>query len=183
MPPFRPITAYGVAKAFAVDMVRVYRQAFGLFCVNAICYNHESPRRGENFVTRKITKAVARIATQGGPKLQLGAISATRDWGYAPEYVEAMWRMMHAETAQDLVLATGVSTSVGGFLEHAFAHVGLDWEEHVEVDERFLRPADAAALVGNASCAAAAIGWRATTGVAALARLMVDADMAAYRGI
>ena len=100
--PFRPITPYGVAKAFAVDMVRVYRQAFGLFCVNAICYNHESPRRGESFVTRKITKAAARIASEGGPKLQLGAISATRDWGYAPEYVEAMWRMMNAETAQDL---------------------------------------------------------------------------------
>ena len=179
--PFRPITPYGVAKAFAVDMVRVYRQAFGLFCVNAICYNHESPRRGESFVTRKITKAAARIASQGGPKLQLGAISATRDWGYAPEYVEAMWRMMNAETPQDLVLATGVSTSVGDFLAHAFAHVGLDWQDHVEVDERFLRPADAAALVGNASRAAVAIGWRAQTDVGALARLMVDADLAALR--
>lgn len=180
--PFRPITPYGVAKAFAVDMVRVYRQAFGLFCVNAICYNHESPRRGESFVTRKITRAAARIAVEGGPKLILGALDTTRDWGYAPEYVEAMWRMMMADTAQDLVLATGVSTSVGQFLDYAFAHAGLDWHDHVERDPRFLRPADAAALVGDARRAGAAIGWRPKTDAATLARIMVDADLTAMRG-
>lgn len=179
--PFVPITPYGVAKVFAVDMVRVYREAFGLFCVNAICYNHESPRRGESFVTRKITRAVARIATEGGAKLQLGALGATRDWGYAPEYVEAMWRMMSADVPRDLILATGISTSVGQFLDHAFSHAGLDWRDHVEVDGKFLRPADAVALIGDPARAQAEIGWTARTDVAALARLMVDADLSDFR--
>jgi GDPmannose 4,6-dehydratase len=174
---FRPITPYGVAKSFAVDMVRVYRESFGLFCCNAICYNHESPRRGDSFVTRKITKAVALTALGHGGRLKLGNLAATRDWGYAPEFVEGMWRVLQADSPMDIVLATGVSTSVERFLEYAYSHVGLVWEDHVEVDAKFVRLADARALVGNPDTAKRVLGWSARVTAPELARIMVDADI------
>ena len=179
--PFRPITPYGVAKSFAVDMVRVYRESFGLFCCNAICYNHESPRRGDSFVTRKITKAVARAALGERGRLKLGNLTATRDWGYAPEYVEGMWRLLQADSPMDVILATGVSTSVERFLEYAYSHVGLAWEEHVEVDAKFVRLADARALVGNPETAKQVLDWSARVTAPELARIMVDADVALAR--
>lgn len=181
--PFRPITPYGVAKSFAVDMVRVYRESFGLFCCNAICYNHESPRRGDSFVTRKITKAVARAALGEGGRLKLGSLTATRDWGYAPEYVEGMWRLMQADAPRDVVLATGISTSVERFLEYAYSHVGLAWEDHVEVDAKFVRLADSRALVGNPETAKQILDWSARVTAPELARIMVDADVALARSL
>ena len=179
--PFRPITPYGVAKSFSVDMVRVYRESFGLFCCNAICYNHESPRRGDSFVTRKISKAVARAALGHEGRLTLGNLSATRDWGYAPEYVEGMWRLLQQESPVDIVLATGLSTSVEGFLEYAYSHVGLDWRDHVDVDAKFIRPADGQALVGNPEIANRLLGWSARVTAPDLARIMVDADIVSAR--
>lgn len=175
--PFRPITPYGVAKSFSVDMVRVYRESFGLFCCNAICYNHESPRRGASFVTRKITKAVARTALGYGGRLKLGNLTATRDWGFAPEYVDGMWRLLQTEQPTDIVLATGVSTSVEGFLEHAYSHAGLRWQDHVDIDQKFIRPADGRALVGSPETARRILGWSARVTVGTLAQIMVDADI------
>ncbi|GAA0306449.1 GDP-mannose 4,6-dehydratase [Sphingomonas oligophenolica] len=179
--PVDPATPYGVAKAFAVQMTRVYRDSFGLFCCNAICYNHESPRRGPSFVTRKITQAAARISLGEPERLTLGNLDGARDWGYAPEYVEAMWRMLQVDAPEDLVIATGTSTTVRQFLEYAFGCVNLDWREHVACDERFLRPADAKLLVGDPARAKATIGWEAQTGAAELAEIMVRADIAALR--
>ena len=176
--PIDPATPYGVAKAFAVQMTRVYRDSFGLFCCNAICYNHESPRRGPSFVTRKITNAAARIAMGEPERLTLGNLDGARDWGYAPEYVEAMWQMLQAETPEDLVIATGKLTTVREFLDYAFTSVGLDWKDHVDCDDRFKRPADATLLVGDPSRAKAVIGWEAKTGAAGLAEIMVQADLA-----
>lgn len=176
--PFRPITPYGVAKAFAVDMVRVYRESFGFFCCNAICYNHESPRRGDAFVTRKIAKAVARAATGCGGRVSLGNMSATRDWGYAPEFVEGMWRLLQSDRPRDIVLATGISTSVEQFVDYAYAHVGMDWHDHVSVDAKFVRPADAQQLVGNPAMAKKVLGWSANVKAPELARIMVDAEIA-----
>lgn len=180
--PFRPITPYGVAKCFAVQMVRVYRESFGLFCCNAICYNHESPRRGDSFVTRKISKAVAAAVCGSDARLKLGNLASTRDWGYAPEFVEGMWRLLQADSPADVVLATGVSTSVESFLDYAYSHVGLRWEDYVEVDQKLLRRADARALVGNASLAQKSVGWSPKVMAPELARLMVDADVALAQG-
>lgn len=175
----RPASPYGCAKAFATNLCRVYREAYGLFVCNGIAYNHESPRRGENFVTRKISLAAARIARGLQSELALGQLDAERDWGYAPEYVEAMWRMLQQPTADDYVLATGESHSLRDFLAAAFETVGLDWEKHVRFESRFVRPAEPVRLVGNAAKAHAALGWRASTRMPALARLMVEADLAA----
>lgn len=176
--PFRPVSPYGVSKAFAVDMTKVYRESFDMFACNAIAYNHESPRRGESFVTRKITRAVAEIAAGRASKLALGNLDVSRDWGYAKEYVEAMWRILQADEPNDFVLATGRLTSLEEFLEYAFSHAGLEWRDHVEIDPRFVRPSEPHKLVGNPGRAEALLGWKAKTTAPALARLMVDADMA-----
>ncbi|MBX3736140.1 MAG: GDP-mannose 4,6-dehydratase [Candidatus Didemnitutus sp.] len=177
--PLRPTSPYGCAKAFATNLGRVYRDSYGLFVCNGIAYNHESPRRGENFVTRKISLAAARIARGRQKELTLGNLDVTRDWGYAPEYVDAMWRMLQQEKPGDYVLATGASHTLGDFLDAAFTHVGLDWRAHVTTDPRFVRPAEPFRLVGDASRARAQLGWSAQTKLADLARLMVDADLAA----
>ncbi len=175
--PMRPVTPYGVAKTFATNMVRLYRESFGLFACNAICYNHESPRRGESFVTRKITRAAAMISQGEQEKLSLGSLDGERDWGYAPEYVEAMWRMLQQPAADDFVLATGVTHTVRDFLEAAFAAVELDWQQCVERDERYIRPAEVAKLVGDAGKAGEKLAWQATTKLPELAQIMVRHDV------
>jgi GDPmannose 4,6-dehydratase len=174
--PMRPVTPYGVAKAFAVNMTRVYREAFGMFTCNAICYNHESPRRGESFVTRKITLAAAAISLGLQKTIQLGSLDSRRDWGYAPEYVEAMWRMMQQSQPDDYVLATGVAHSVEEFLDAAFRHVRLSWRSHYRHDPRFDRPTTITRLVGDASRAKSRLGWASQTALDSLVGLMVDAD-------
>ena len=174
----RPVTPYGIAKAFATNMVRLYRESFGLFACNAICYNHESPRRGESFVTRKITRAAAMISLGEQEKLSLGSLDGERDWGYAPEYVEAMWRMLQQPAADDFVLATGVTHTVREFLSAAFAAANLNWQDCVVQDERYMRPAEVAKLVGDPGKAAAQLGWRATTQLSELAQIMVEHDIA-----
>jgi GDPmannose 4,6-dehydratase len=177
--PARPGNPYGCAKAFAVQICRVYRKAYGLFVCNGIAYNHESPRRGENFVTRKISLAAARIKLGRQDKLQLGGLDARRDWGYAPEYVEGMWRMMQEPEPDDYVLATNETHSVRDFLDAAFARVGLDWREHVIFEARFVRPAEVGGLMGDYAKARRKLGWEPKTRMAALAAIMVDADLAA----
>jgi GDPmannose 4,6-dehydratase len=174
--PMRPVTPYGVAKAFATDMVRVYRESFGFFACNAICYNHESPRRGESFVTRKITRSAVRIQRGLQHELLLGNLDATRDWGYAPNYVEAFWRMLQADEATDLVLATGQPHSVRDWLQVAFEAVGLDWHDYVKLDPRFLRKADPSRLLGNPSRARERIGWAPTVSFEEMVRAMVAAE-------
>lgn len=177
--PVNPSNPYACAKAFAFHMCRVYRKAYGVFACNGITYNHESPRRGENFVTRKITLAAARIKLGQQDKLQLGDLEARRDWGYAPEYVEGMWQMLQQPEADDYVLATNESHSIGDFLEAAFTRVGLDWRKHVTFESRFVRPSEVGQLVGDYSKARAKFGWEPKTRMKALAELMVDADLAA----
>ena len=176
--PFHPRSPYGVAKVFAHWAAVNYREAHGLFACNGILFNHESERRGETFVTRKISRAVARIKEGLQKKLYLGNLDARRDWGYAPEYVEAMWLMMQHDEPLDLVIATGESHSVQEFCEVAFAHAGLDWEAHVEIDPHYRRPAEVDDLRGDPSRAQQALGWEAGTRFDRLARLMVDADIA-----
>jgi GDPmannose 4,6-dehydratase len=176
--PFYPRSPYGAAKVYSYWMTRNYREAYGLFATNGILFNHESPRRGETFVTRKITRAVARIAAGLQEHLYMGNIDAARDWGYAKEYVEAMWRMLQADEPDDFVIATGTSYTVRDFLQIAFEHAGLDWEKHVRFDERYLRPTEVDNLIGDASKAAAKLGWKPQTLTPELARLMVDADRA-----
>jgi len=175
--PFHPRSPYGVAKVFAHWMTVNYREAHGLFAANGILHNHESPRRGETFVSRKITRAVARIKAGLQDKLFLGNLDAKRDWGYAPEYVEAMWRMLQQDEPHDLVIATGEAHSVREFCELAFDYADLDWERHVEIDPRYFRPSEVSWLQGDASKAKQAIGWEAKTRFADLVRLMVDADV------
>jgi GDPmannose 4,6-dehydratase len=174
--PYNPVTPYGVAKTFATNIVRVYRDSHDFFCCNAICYNHESPRRGESFVTRKIAKAAVAIAQQKQDKLRLGNIDAQRDWGYAPEYVDAMWRILQQPSADDFVIATGKQHTVRDFLEACFQHKGLRWQDYVEFDPRFMRPSDVANLVGNPGKAFAVLGWQAHNSIAEIARLMVEAE-------
>jgi GDPmannose 4,6-dehydratase len=175
--PFYPRSPYGAAKVYSYWMTRNYREAHGLFAVNGILFNHESPRRGETFVTRKITKAVARISMGLQDKLYLGNLDAVRDWGYAPEYVEGMWRMLQQDVPDDFVLATGTAISVREFLKYSFESVDLDWKDFVEFDERYLRPTEVDALVGDASKALEVLGWKAKTSPSQLASLMVDADI------
>jgi GDPmannose 4,6-dehydratase len=176
--PFYPRSPYGAAKVYAYWMTRNYREAYGMFAVNGILFNHESPRRGETFVTRKITRAVAAIKAGRQEHLYMGNLDAVRDWGYAPEYVEAMWRMLQHDEPTDYVVATGTSYTVRDFLEHAFEHAGLDWEKHVRFDERYLRPTEVDALIGDPTKAASLLGWKAQVHTPELARLMVDADLA-----
>jgi GDPmannose 4,6-dehydratase len=177
--PFYPRSPYGAAKLYSYWMTRNYREAYGLFAVNGILFNHESPRRGETFVTRKITRAVARIKAGVQDDLYMGNLDAVRDWGYAPEFVEGMWRMLQADEAKDYVLATGIGWTVREFLEEAFAYVGLDWQNYVKFDQRYLRPTEVDALIGDASRAREDLGWSAKTHTKQLVHVMVDADIAA----
>ncbi|MDD9207455.1 GDP-mannose 4,6-dehydratase [Georgenia sp. 10Sc9-8] len=177
--PFYPPSPYGAAKVYAYWVTRNYREAYGMFAVNGILFNHESPRRGETFVTRKITRAVARIKAGAQNQLYLGNLDAVRDWGYAPEYVEGMWRMLQADEPDDYVLATGQGVTVREFLVAAFEHAGLDWQKHVKFDDRYLRPTEVDALIGDASKARQQLGWTAGVMPGELARIMVDADVEA----
>jgi GDPmannose 4,6-dehydratase len=174
---FYPRSPYAVSKVFAHWMTINYREAHGLFAANGILMNHESPRRGETFVTRKITRAVSRIKAGIQDKLYLGNLNAKRDWGYAPDYVEAMWMMLQNDTPDDLVIATGEAHSVREFCEYAFARADLDWERYVEIDPRYYRPTEVDHLCGDASKAKRVLGWRAKTTFDELVRIMVDADV------
>jgi GDPmannose 4,6-dehydratase len=177
--PMRPRSPYAVAKLYGYWMVRNYREAYGLFAVNGILFNHESPRRGETFVTRKITRAVARIKFGLQKKLYLGNLDARRDWGYAPDFVEAMWLMLQQDTPEDLVIATGKDHSVREFLEEAFAYVDLDWRDHVEIDPRYFRPTEVDVLRGDAGKARRLLDWKPRVSFKDLVRLMVNADLQA----
>ena len=175
--PFRPRSPYACAKLYSYWSTVNYREAFDLFASNGILFNHESPRRGETFVTRKITRGVARIHAGLQDKLYLGNLDARRDWGFAPDYVEAMWMMLQQERPDDFVIATGETHSVREFAELAFLQVGLDWKKHVDLDSRYLRPAEVDVLQGDASKARAQLGWRPKTGFEGLVKLMVEADV------
>jgi GDPmannose 4,6-dehydratase len=175
--PFWPRSPYAVAKLFSYWATVNYRESYGLQATNGILFNHESPRRGETFVTRKITRAVAAIKHGLQSELFLGNLEAKRDWGYAPEYVEGMWRMLQRDEADDFVLATGETHSVGEFVEAAFSHVDLDWKQYVKHDPRYERPAEVDLLVGDASKAKKILGWEPKVRFAELVRIMVDADM------
>ena len=177
--PFHPRSPYAVAKVASYWYTVNYREAYGMFAVNGVLFNHESPRRGETFVTRKITRAVARIKAGLQDKLYMGNLDAERDWGYAPDFVEAMWLMLQAEEPDDYVVATGETHPVREFCEIAFGHVDLDWEKYVVVDERFFRPAEVDALLGDANKAREQLGWEPKVRFRELIELMVDADIAA----
>ena len=174
--PFYPRSPYAAAKVYAHWITVNYRESYEMFACNGILFNHESPRRGETFVTRKITRAVANIQAGLQAKLYLGNLDAKRDWGYAKEYVEAMWLMLQQPEPGDYVVATGETHSVREFLEEAFAHVGLDWKQYVEIDSKYYRPAEVDLLVGDASKAKTVLGWTPRTHFKDLVRLMVDAD-------
>jgi GDPmannose 4,6-dehydratase len=175
--PFHPRSPYAVAKAYAYHITRNYREAYGMFACNGILFNHESPRRGETFVTRKITRAATRIKLGLQDKLYLGNLDARRDWGFAGDYVDAMWRMLQADEPDDFVVATGETHSVREFLEATFGMLDLDWNAHVEIDPRYLRPAEVDLLLGDASKARDELGWTPSVGFDALVRMMVDADL------
>lgn len=176
--PFRPRSPYGCSKVFAHYVTVNYRESYGMHASSGILFNHESPRRGETFVTRKITRAVARIKHGLEQKLYLGNLEARRDWGYAPDYVRAMWLMVQQEKPGDYVVGTGETHSVREFAELAFAHAGLDWREYVEVDPRYFRPAEVDVLCADASKARRELGWEPEVGFDELVRLMVEADLA-----
>jgi GDPmannose 4,6-dehydratase len=174
---FRPRSPYAASKLMAYWSTVNYREAFGVHATNGILFNHESPRRGETFVTRKITRAVAAIKQGRQEKLYLGNLEAVRDWGYAKEYVESMWMMLQQDQPSDFVVATGVGATVKDFAQVAFAHAGLDWKDFVVEDERYRRPTEVDALIGDASKAQRVLGWQPRTKWDDLARLMVDADL------
>ena len=180
--PFHPRSPYGVAKVYGHWITVNYRESYGLHATSGILFNHESPRRGLEFVTRKISHAVAQIKLGRARELRLGNLDAKRDWGYAADYVDAMWRMLQRETPQDYVICTGETHSVREFCQLAFDHVDLDWEEYVVVDEEFMRPAEVDLLVGEAKLAEAELGWVPTTSFPELVRLMVDADLDLLEG-
>ena len=177
--PFHPRSPYGVAKVYAHWITRNYRESYGIFAVNGMLFNHESPRRGENFVTRKITKAVAEISLGIRDSLALGNLDARRDWGYAPEFVQAMWLMLQADEPQDFVVGTGSSFSVQEFVQAAFEYRGLNWVDYVTFDQGLTRPAEVDDLVGDASLAHEALGWKAKIAGLDLVPIMVDADIRA----
>lgn len=179
--PFYPRSPYGCSKVFAYWVTVNYRESYGMHASNGILFNHESPRRGETFVTRKITRALAHIKAGLQSKLYLGNLDAKRDWGYAKEFVEAMWLMLQLPEPDDYVIATGETHSVREFLELAFAHVGLDWQKHVEIDPRYFRPAEVDLLIGDASKAKQKLGWEPKTKFEDLVKLMVDADIELLR--
>jgi GDPmannose 4,6-dehydratase len=176
--PFHPRSPYGNSKLFAHWCTVGYREAYGMYAVSGILFNHESPRRGEQFLTRKVSRAVARIEAGLQHELHLGNLEAVRDWGYAPEYVEGMWLMLQHDDPQDFVLATGTGTTVREFVETAFEHAGLTWTDHVRHDPQLERPAEVHALVGDAGKAHRLLGWKAQTHAEDVARTMVDADRA-----
>jgi len=177
--PFHPRSPYGVAKVYGYWISRNFREAYGMYAVNGILFNHESPRRGETFVTRKISRAAARIKVGLNQDLYLGNLDAVRDWGYAPEYVEGMWRMLQQDQPDDYVLATGTAYSVRDFVELTFEHAGLDWQKYVRFDDRYLRPSEVDSLIGDASKAQDRLGWKAQTLVPDLVKIMYDAELAA----
>jgi GDPmannose 4,6-dehydratase len=179
---FYPRSPYGVAKVYSYWITKNYREAYGLFTTNGILFNHESPRRGETFVTRKITRAVARISKGVQSELFLGNLDARRDWGYAPEYVVAMWKMLQADTPKDYVIGSGTDISVRDFVSLSFEHVGLDWEKYVRFDERYIRPTEVDTLVADATSAEKSLSWKATIHPKQLAALMVDHDLATLDG-
>ena len=179
--PFRPRNPYGVAKLFAHGMVGSYRTNFGIFACSSILYNHESPRRGTDFVTRKISATVARIAAGLESNLHLGTLDAIRDWGYAPDYVRAMWLMLQASTADDYVLATGVGHSVSEFCDIAFGHVGLDYRRHVVQNPGAKRPPESTPLIGDSRKARIALNWEHSVSFEELVCMMVDADVQALK--
>ena len=180
--PFHPRSPYGVAKVYGHWITVNYRESYGLHGTSGILFNHESPRRGMEFVTRKISHAVAQIKLGQIDELRLGNLDSKRDWGFAADYVEAMWRMLQQDEPEDYVICTGETHSVRDFCELAFDHVGLDWEDHVVVDERFMRPAEVDLLVGDATKAEKELGWRPQTPFPELVRLMVDADLDLIQG-
>jgi GDPmannose 4,6-dehydratase len=180
--PFYPRSPYGVAKVYSYWITKNYREAYGIFAVNGILFNHESPRRGETFVTRKITRAVARISKGFQQELYLGNLDARRDWGYAPEYVVAMWKMLQTETPEDFVIATGTDLSVEDFVSASFEHVGLNWKDYVKFDSRYLRPTEVDSLVGDASKAHKTLNWRPSVMPAELAKIMVEHDVLTLEG-
>lgn len=177
--PFYPRSPYGAAKLYSYWMARNYREAYGMFTVNGILFNHESPRRGETFVTRKIAMAAANIAAGKQEFLYLGNLDAVRDWGYAKEYVEGMWRMLQHDEPDDFVLATGTAHTVRDFVQFCFDEVGLDWQQHVQFDERYLRPTEVDSLIGDATKAKALLGWQAQVLGPRLAALMTQAEVTA----
>jgi GDPmannose 4,6-dehydratase len=180
--PFYPRSPYGAAKVYSHWITKNYREAYGLFAVSGILFNHESPRRGETFVTRKITRAVARIKSGLQQELYLGNLDSRRDWGYAPEYVVAMWKMLQIDEPKDFVIGTGTDFSVKDFVKIAFDHVGLNWENHIKFDSRYLRPTEVDSLVGNSELAFRELNWKATVLPDQLARIMVDHDLKAVDG-
>jgi|SRR5579884_601434 GDPmannose 4,6-dehydratase len=180
--PFYPRSPYGVAKVYAYWMTVNYREAYSLFACNGILFNHESPRRGETFVSRKITRAVANIAVGRQKKLYLGNLDARRDWGYAKEYVEAMWLMLQQEDPDDYVIATGEAHTVREFAEAAFSYVNLDWKEFVEIDQKYFRPTEVDLLIGDSSRAKRKLGWEPKVKFHDLVRIMVEADLRAVKG-
>jgi GDPmannose 4,6-dehydratase len=177
--PFYPRSPYGAAKVYAYWATVNYRESYDLFACNGILFNHESPRRGETFVTRKITRAIARIKAGLDKELYLGNLDAKRDWGYAKEYVEAMWLMLQQDQPDDYVVATGDTHSVREFLEEAFSYVGLNWQDYVKIDPKYYRPTEVDLLIGNATKARTQLGWQPKTTFKELVRLMVDADIEA----
>ncbi len=176
---FRPRSPYAAAKVYAFWIVRIYREGYGLFASNGILFNHEGPRRGETFVTRKITWGLAHILAGKQQKIYLGHLKARRDWGYAPEYVEAMYHILQQEQPDDYVLGTGEAHSVQEFVEEAFSYVGLDWQQHVEIDRRYLRPLEVDYLVADPAKARKMLNWRPRVTFKELVRIMVDADLEA----
>jgi GDPmannose 4,6-dehydratase len=178
---FRPQSPYAAAKLMAYWCTVNYREGYGMHATNGILFNHESPRRGETFVTRKITRAVAEIANGSKKKLFLGNLDAVRDWGYAKEYVESMWLMLQQDAGSDYVVATGVGATVRDFADASFSRVGLSWQDHVEIDPRYIRPTEVDALIGDASKAREVLGWAPKTHWKELAELMVDSDVKNHR--
>ena len=179
--PFYPRSPYGVAKVYGHWITVNYRESFGMFATSGILFNHESPRRGLEFVTRKVTDAVARIKLGRATEVRLGNLDAHRDWGFAGDYVDAMWRMLQQDEPDDYVIGTGHTWTVRQLCEVAFAHAGLDWQEHVKLDDKFLRPAEVDLLVANPAKAKAKLGWAPTVGFHELIQMMVDSDLALHR--
>ncbi len=179
---FYPRSPYGAAKVYSYWITRNYREAYDMFAVNGLLFNHESPRRGETFVTRKITLGVAKIVKGLQSELWMGNLDSVRDWGYAPEYTDGMWRMLQADVPEDFVLATGTAHTIRDFLGFAFGHVDLDWQDYVKFDPKFLRPTEVDELIGDAGKAHAKLGWKAQVLPEELARIMVDADIARLEG-
>jgi GDPmannose 4,6-dehydratase len=180
--PFYPRSPYGCAKVYSYWQTVNYREAFGLFACNGILFNHESPRRGETFVTRKITRAAARIKLGLQEKLYLGNIDAKRDWGYAGDYIEAMWLMLQQDNPDDFVIATGEMYSVREFLDEVFGYLELDWQKYVEIDERYFRPTEVDVLCGDATKAKKILKWQPKVTFKELAKMMTDADMKIAKG-